>query len=194
MEPGATSKDPHGGTRWAPSALGWGRRVAGLAGVPGVDLLAGGVGGLFVQPVAGEQLAVQDQVGGTVGLGLDEVIVQVGGLGGEHVDDLGQVAVAGGAADAMATSQGIDLTVLTEPPQPEHDLLEQVNALLPRRVPRARRWASNNRPTDWAHCARHVENGTISNHRQSSPGVDLVVRPLYRGLPAQHQHPATSVR
>jgi hypothetical protein len=51
--------------------------LAGLTGVPGVDPDAFDAGGLLAEPVAGKQLAIQDEVGGAVILGALQGLVQV---------------------------------------------------------------------------------------------------------------------
>lgn len=81
-------------------------------------------GGLFAQPVAGEQLAVQDDVTRAVVVGLLQRFVQIRSLRGEHADDLVEIAVAGGPGDAVVTGQRGDVAVLAEPPQREHRLVE----------------------------------------------------------------------
>jgi len=45
-------------------------RLGGFAGVPPVDLLAFHAGGLLVEAIGGEELAVEDDVGESVVLGL----------------------------------------------------------------------------------------------------------------------------
>lgn len=76
-----------------------------FAGVPPVDLLAFHAGGLFVEAVGGEDLAVEDDVGQAVLPGLPQCFVQVRGVLGEHGDDLVGIAVAGGSGDAVITCQ-----------------------------------------------------------------------------------------
>lgn len=70
--------------------------VAGLPGEPGVDRFAFHTGGFGTAPVGVEDFAVQDQVGNAVVGGAVEGVVQVGGLVGEDVDGLVEVAVGGG--------------------------------------------------------------------------------------------------
>lgn len=72
-----------------------------FTGIPSVDLLTFHAGGLLGEAVGGEDLAVENDVGQAVLLGLQYCFVQVRGSLGEHGDDLVEVAVAGGAGDVV---------------------------------------------------------------------------------------------
>src|SRR5437016_1245573 len=76
-----------------------------FAGIPQIDELSLDADGLLAQAVAGEHLAVQDQMRQALGLGALQCLVQLRRLLGEYFDDLVEVAVGGGPGDAMIASQ-----------------------------------------------------------------------------------------
>ncbi|HWO68124.1 MAG TPA: hypothetical protein VNO31_49630 [Umezawaea sp.] len=59
-----------------------------FAGVPSVDLFALDAGGLVEEAIGGEGRPVEDTVGEVFVLGSVQRLVQVGGVIGEHGDDL----------------------------------------------------------------------------------------------------------
>jgi hypothetical protein len=122
-----------------------GAEVAVLAGVPGVDELAFDAGGGLGEPVGGEQLAVEDDVRPAVVGDPGQRLVQVGSLGGEDLDALGQVAVGGGAGDADPVPSSVLSPPLRNQASTSSAWYQQVSALVARRVPRARRSAASSR-------------------------------------------------
>jgi len=103
----------------------------------------------------------------TVFLGLTEDIVQVRSLGGEHFDDLVEIAVAGCPGDTVVACQRGHVDVLAEPAQPEHRLLKAgqcptVAAGAPRATLSLQQPA--NVLGEWA---RNIEDGTIGDTRAS---------------------------
>ena len=71
----------------------------------------------LTDPVDLDQRPVQRQVRPLVASRLLEYFVQVGGLGGDHVDRLVQVAVAGGDRQAGFRGEQPDRGVVAEPAQ-----------------------------------------------------------------------------
>src|SRR5699024_1277228 len=96
------------------------REVLGLARVP--DFVALAVGSC--DAVAAGEGAVQDQVCPALLAAPLQGLVQVGGLVGQGVDGLVQVAVAGGLGNACVTDQAVHAAGLAEPAQC-HDLLTE---------------------------------------------------------------------
>ena len=62
--------------------------LVGLAGVPGVDGFALDADGLLGAAVGGDQGAVQDHIGQSLGVGAVQRLVQIGGLSRQDVDAL----------------------------------------------------------------------------------------------------------
>jgi hypothetical protein len=81
-----------------------------------VDLGAGG------HPVGADQRAVQGQVRRPGGVCCGDDLVQAGGVGGDDVETLVQVAVAGRVADADVASEGVQVAAMTQPAQHQHHL------------------------------------------------------------------------
>lgn len=96
--------------------------VAGLSGVPQVDGFAVDAAGLFPAAVGGDDGAVQDQVGEALIDGAPQDLVQVGCLIGQDVDDLVDVAVGGGAGDAVVAAEGGPVGAVAKPVQSHHRL------------------------------------------------------------------------
>jgi hypothetical protein len=132
---------------------------------------------VLAQPVAGEQLAVQDDVARAVVVGLLRSFVQVWSLRGEHADDLVaiavEIAVAGDPGDAVVMGQRSDVTAVSELPQREHRLMEagQRSAAATRTTLAA---FGSQQPADIrGEFAGHVEHRTIGDHGSLLFGLDL---------------------
>jgi hypothetical protein len=169
----------------------------GFSGVPEVDGFAFHAGGLLVAAVGGEDLAVQDQVGQTLLCGLFQGFVQVRGLLGEDFDDFVEVAVGGGARDAVISAQSGDIGTLAEPAQAQHGL--QVAGQGPAVLAGA---ASAALVVEQAahvlgEFPRDVEHGRICDHGEplgqdlifANPVLPRVPRPTFPGPPA-HARPS----
>ena len=85
-----------------------------LAGEPQV---VAGVGVVHAAAVGANEGAVDGHVGPAGGLAGREHLVQVGGVGGEHVDAFVQVPVAGGHRDGEVAGEDLHVGVVAEPPQ-----------------------------------------------------------------------------
>ena len=94
-----------------------------LAGVPGIDLLAFHAGHLLGQAVAAEELAVQDHEGDAFLSCPLQGLVQVRGLGGEDVSALADIAVGGGAGDAVVAGELLRPGAVAEAAQDQDCLL-----------------------------------------------------------------------
>ena len=94
-----------------------------LAGIPGVDFVALHAGDLLGDAVGGEQLAVEDHEGDALLPGSFQGLVQVRGLRGENLGALVDVAVRGGAGDAVVVAELLDPGAVAEPAQDQDRLL-----------------------------------------------------------------------
>ncbi|GAB3699912.1 hypothetical protein [Saccharopolyspora tripterygii] len=95
-----------------------------FAGIPPVERGAFDAGGFLTEPVAAEQLPVEDDVGDAVGFGLSQCVAGPG-LGRPALDNFVDVAVAGDAGDVVVAGQCGDGGAITESTQPQHGLLER---------------------------------------------------------------------
>ncbi len=110
-----------------------------LAGIPAVYFLAFLAGGLFLQPVGCDDLAVQDQVRQLLLSGRIQGLGQAGSPGGEDLDDLIDVPVGGGCdSPKPLPSRGISGRSRNQA-SANTACFQQVRARVPRRVPSSRR-------------------------------------------------------
>jgi hypothetical protein len=78
-----------------------------------------GAGG---DPVGGDERAVQAEEGQPGGVGAGQDGLEVGGVGGDHVECLVQIAVGGGDAEPGLAGQGAHVQAVAQSAQQEHDL------------------------------------------------------------------------
>ena len=139
--------------------------------------------GLLAQAVGGEELAVQDDVTHAVVLGLLQGLVQVWCLGGEHVDDLVEIAVPGGPGDAVVTGQRGDVAAVAEPPQREHCLVEAGQRPAVAASAPGAAFGVQQAPDVLGKCSRHVEHGTMSNQGEPLHSDLIFANPVLPGAP-----------
>ena len=130
-----------------------------VAAVPKVAL-AGGAG--LRTTVTRKQFSVQDQGVFGARTSLFQDLVQVGGLVGQHVDTLLDVAVAGGPADVVVPGQSVDGGVIAKPPQ------DQDRLFVAGRRAGARAGAAS--PTFGVQQGRKVPNGALVHIEGGSTG------------------------
>lgn len=155
----------------------------GFPGVPQVDLFPFDTHGFLAAAVSGEDLPVEDHVGQSVGLGPFQGFVQIWCLVSEHIDDLVEVAIPGGAGDSVVTRQRGDLDILPEPAQTQHGLPEagQRSAVFAGTASAA--FGMQQSAEVLGEFARNVEHGTIGNHGEPLT-LDLIfVNPVLPGAP-----------
>jgi hypothetical protein len=112
----------------------------GLPGIPAVYFLAFLADRLFLQPVGGDHLAVQDQVRQALLLRRLQDLGQAGCLRGKDLDDLIDVPVGGGLEPLP--SRGISGRSRNQA-SAKTACFPQVSARVPRRVPSSRRWSAS---------------------------------------------------
>jgi len=155
-----------------------------LPRIPQVDDLALEADGRLFAPVAGDDLPVQDHVREPLVPGPLQRLAQVGGLPGQHGDDLIEVAVGGGPGDAMVAGQRVRGSAVAVPPHAQHGLPKAAQR------PAAARRAASSPLVCQQPCGepdqvpRDVKGGTIDDHVEPSAEDDLWVRPLLLGLDA----------
>ena len=170
-------------TVWSGECLDVAAGLVGFSGVPQVDLFSFDTKGFLATAVSGEDLPVEDHIREPVGLGLLQGFMQIWRLVGEHIDDLVEVAISGGAGNSVIPSQRGDLGVLAEPAQPQHRLPKacQRPAVLAGTAPAA---FGIQQPADvLGEFTWHVEHGTIGNHGEPLT-LDLIfANPVLPGAP-----------
>lgn len=157
--------------------------VAGFAGEPGVDGFAFHAGGLDAAPIGVEDLAVEDEVGDAVGDGAVQCLVEAGGLAGQDVDDLVQVAVGGGLGEPECDAVQADVGLGAEPGQGEQGLIEAGQAPGALRCAPAAALPVEQAADIAEQFTGDVEHGRIGDHVEPSRYEDLVVRPLLPEAP-----------
>ena len=113
--------------------------------------------------VAGEQLAVQDDVVHAGVLGLLQGLVQVWRLCGEHVDDLVEIAIPGGPGDGVVAGQRGDVAAVAEPAQREHCLVEAGQRPAVAAGTPGPAFGAQQAPDVLGKYSRRVEHGTMGN-------------------------------
>lgn len=140
----------------------------GLAGVPGVDGFALDTEGLLGVAVGGDQRAAQDHVWQLVGVGAVEGAGQIWCLSCENLDVFVDVAVGGGAGDAVAAVELADVALAVEPAQ-HHDRLPERGQGPAAGGGGAQAAFVVQEPGEVVNeCTGDVERGTTSNHVEPS--------------------------
>jgi hypothetical protein len=99
--------------------------LAALAGEPGVDLTALLRSLRLGQPIGRYQGAVQNQIGASGRLRRLKRLLQIRGLVREDLEHLVTVAVRGGAREAEAGPEPLDIDLVAQPRQAEKSVLER---------------------------------------------------------------------
>jgi hypothetical protein len=156
--------DPHRQPVRAGHGLDVAAEATGLARVPGIDGDALLADGLEPQAVGLDDLAVEHHVRPALVAAVLQRLVQIRGLGLQHVDGLVEIAVGGGLGDAQAAADQRDVAALTEPHQREQGLLAAAQRPGAGAGTPGAAFVGEQPGQEGHQLAGHVEHGRIGDH------------------------------
>lgn len=146
--------------------------------------------GTLPAPGRGDQGAVEADVFPPGFDPVGEDVVQVRGMGGDHVDTFVEIAVGGGLRDPRVAGECCDVGTVPEPAQHHHRLDVDGRGPLPRPVVGSLAVRGQDAGDEGQGVLGHVERGTIGDHVGSCFGIaSWSKRSLPGGIPRPHLTP-----